>query len=243
MDFLRCLAPAGNGASRAVPLLPSRFAAEQPLRAVSSPPDTIRDHSEADMPDGAREAPVLSTFDQGIDAPRGEPARTQPRAERQREATPPGHRERASHEHAGPSDRRDRMPPPRPPDETESAGPLSSARAAPGRDRRAAIAPTASLTNPGRPRESDAAPLLRHAHSAVVASAVASPLSAIAVAARSAARADNRPVIHVAIDRIEVRTPAAPSRSAAPVPKRTRAAGVSLSEYLRGAPGRREVKR
>lgn len=59
----------------------------------------------------------------------------------------------------------------------------------------------------------------------------AAPLSEEAVASRQLEPVASQPVIHVTIDRIEVRAPAAPAR--APRARAAAAPSVSLSEYLR----------
>jgi hypothetical protein len=66
--------------------------------------------------------------------------------------------------------------------------------------------------------------------------AVLSPLSDAAVASRPRAPRDERPVIHVTIDRLEVRAPATPKaaverRKSRPLPSQ------SLADYLRGGAG------
>jgi len=68
----------------------------------------------------------------------------------------------------------------------------------------------------------------------------AAPLSDTAVASRMSTPHDERPVIHVTIDRIDVRAPAPDKLSTAMRRPRAEPA-VSLSEYLRrGAPGARQ---
>lgn len=68
----------------------------------------------------------------------------------------------------------------------------------------------------------------------------AAPLSDTAVASRMSTAQDERPVIHVTIDRIDVRVPA-PDRPGAAMRRARAEPGVSLSEYLRrGAPGARQ---
>jgi hypothetical protein len=67
---------------------------------------------------------------------------------------------------------------------------------------------------------------------------VTAPLTARALAMKAPAAADQRPVVHVTIDRIDVR---APAEAAAPKPpSRPRATtSVSLNDYLRGYDERR----
>jgi hypothetical protein len=59
------------------------------------------------------------------------------------------------------------------------------------------------------------------------------PMSAPALAERHAAAAEPRPVVHVTIDRIDVRAPAAPPRPATAPRVRNAAPSVSLADYLR----------
>jgi len=68
---------------------------------------------------------------------------------------------------------------------------------------------------------------------------VVRPLSATALAGRALAPTAPPPVVHVTIDRIDVRAPAAPARPSA-APRRARAPSVSLGDYLRGPAGRRQ---
>ena len=63
--------------------------------------------------------------------------------------------------------------------------------------------------------------------------ALPAPLSPAAVATHAARQANHRPVIHVTIDRIDVRAPASPP-AALPARRRAAAPRTSLSEYLRG---------
>jgi hypothetical protein len=58
------------------------------------------------------------------------------------------------------------------------------------------------------------------------------PLSSNVVAARAESRSDARPVIHVTIDRIEVRAPSAPERPSSR-PRVRSTTSASLSDYLR----------
>jgi hypothetical protein len=68
----------------------------------------------------------------------------------------------------------------------------------------------------------------------------AAPLSDTAVASRMSTSRDERPIIHVTIDRIDVRAPA-PDKPGTAVRRPRAEPAVSLSEYLRrGAPGVRQ---
>ena len=66
-----------------------------------------------------------------------------------------------------------------------------------------------------------------------------SPLSDQTVASRAASTRDERPIIHVTIDRIEVRAPSAERKSAPDKPRAKQAPSISLAEYLRGRAGGR----
>lgn len=59
------------------------------------------------------------------------------------------------------------------------------------------------------------------------------PLSQAAVASRSVDKTPVRPVVHVTIDRIEVRMPPAPARAAPAARYRVVPASPSLGDYLR----------
>jgi hypothetical protein len=61
---------------------------------------------------------------------------------------------------------------------------------------------------------------------------VARPLSAAVLAERPRQETNARPVIHVTIDRIEVRSQAA-AKQASPARRRTSEPAVSLTDYLR----------
>jgi hypothetical protein len=68
------------------------------------------------------------------------------------------------------------------------------------------------------------------------APATATPLSDVAVAGRAHAPREERPVIHVTIDRLEVRAPAVP-KAAVERPKSRPLPSQSLADYLRGDAG------
>jgi hypothetical protein len=61
------------------------------------------------------------------------------------------------------------------------------------------------------------------------------PLSAATVALHASPASESAPVIHVSIDRIEVRTPAQPAKAKAPRPRAPQT--QSLADYLRGRKG------
>lgn len=68
---------------------------------------------------------------------------------------------------------------------------------------------------------------------------VQSPLSEQTVASRATNTRDERPIIHVTIDRIDVRAPSAERKSASDKPRTKQAPSVSLAEYLQGRAGGR----
>jgi hypothetical protein len=74
-----------------------------------------------------------------------------------------------------------------------------------------------------------------HGSAAILAHLVrpGSPMSEASLAQRVVRARDQRPVIHVTIDRIDVRAPAAAQRPAAPARARAAAPSVSLSDFLR----------
>ena len=65
------------------------------------------------------------------------------------------------------------------------------------------------------------------------------PLSEQTIASHAASTRDERPIIHVTIDRIEVRAPSAERKSVSDKPRTKQAPSVSLAEYLRGRAGGR----
>jgi hypothetical protein len=112
-----------------------------------------------------------------------------------------------------------------------------------GPDRLVSPVPTAAVVPAAaRPAPRVEAPsgVRAFAHPTRGALSPARPLSNATLAARLDQRSEQRPVIHVTIDRIEVRAPAA-AACAVPLPKSRAVSGVSLSDYLRGgAPTRGE---
>jgi hypothetical protein len=65
------------------------------------------------------------------------------------------------------------------------------------------------------------------------------PLSQQALASRVLSQSDRPPIVHVTIDRVDVRAPAAPERPAPRTRSRTATAG-SLTDYLRARPAGRQ---
>jgi hypothetical protein len=226
MDFLRGLAPRRDGdASWAVPVVPSRFSESRPLLLAAPPPvHTPGLDTEVAQPlppvMRARTAPPTSrpAHDSAVTeapAPTAAIALQAARPERAQDLDvrpivlrqPPARVITAPLvEHASASEisRRDTEPPPA----ARAATPLVLARV------------TARLAGTPAVERTDAA------------ATVSAPLSAAALAERPAPAAAP-PVIHVTIDRIEVRAPAASRPAAAPARSRAHAASVSLTDYLR----------
>jgi hypothetical protein len=223
MDFLRRLAPPRDGdSSRAVAVLPSRFASEVPLRSVPSEIVTAAD----DVP----HTPIAI-----LRAADAEPAR-----HTQTVATPPAPRKAldpvtiattppvSAAVPERPATARESMRPARPihrPVTVDAPVPPLHRDAAPVATEQSPRAPVAST----RPIPATARP--------TITPPPARPLSPQAVTARTGAREPPRPVIHVTIDRIDVRAPATPARAPTPTQPRAASPSVSLADYLRG--GRR----
>lgn len=235
-------AAAGDGAVRAA--LPSRFepmraSALDPWDASITEPDSATSGMSADLAAtlfesiSPEEAPRRPRGDRGMTAvpalpasPEGRPA---PLHENSAQASPrsPLHPTARSIESGQPSARGQRSRP----DHPQDAGPPSL--------------PPQPLRHFAFTEPTEGGPILPARRSTVsdlaarFASAAipedAAPLRAETVAAHTIATTAIAPVIHVTIDRLEVRAPAAPR----PQPARTgtRAPSVSLADYLRGAGG------
>jgi hypothetical protein len=228
MEFLRALAPSHAAAkTRAVPVVRSRFEDSQPLTRLPAP------HAETptqDTPGDPREILHLS-----------EPAR-----EDDTGRPVPADRDVADRDVVVPADSRVATSPvPGQPLVRSTLQPVHvRAAAVTGgrRDRTEQIhavphanAPLAFL----RASHPVSAPLQTPAAAIGVTIAQAAgsipgrgPLSSVAVAERTASRSDVRPVIHVTIDRIDVRAPSAPERTSSRPRSRSNTSG-SLGDYLR----------
>ena len=99
-------------------------------------------------------------------------------------------------------------------------------------------APTIGLLTPTQPGEGDPgqSPPERDAAPLVLGERPFAPLSAGAVAGRGDRHREADPVIHVTIDRIDVRA-STPARPVQPSRRRPVEPSLSLSEFLRGDPG------
>lgn len=218
MDFLRRLATArATDAARAVAVLPSRFAGENPLRA------TIGQARLAHRLDDGETSLSLDAIPAGHAAQRDPVAGVQPAQAAPRTLASHGNGEATSSTHAATEapaiDAADsRVFPHRHganPERAEPANLEPRGRAAPlaaGRGFQVAAAPA-------QPR-------------------VAPPLSEALLAQRTLQSRDESPVVHVTIGRIDVvaNTAPAPAVRRSPAPRRST---VTLAEYLRGGSGSR----
>ncbi|MBI3529346.1 MAG: hypothetical protein HY067_15430 [Betaproteobacteria bacterium] len=225
MDFLRRLAPPREGdRARAVAVLPSRFAGDAPLRSASTPSDVLVTFDDAPAPSSAQTpSPEMYTA-----APERFIARTAQRAPVGPEAVD-GAQPVASAPldtpHVPPRESTSLMRPTLRAANADAAVPTWRHDAV-AHDEHAAMHAKAIAAAPAQARPDSEPP--------VVAPHIVSPLSHGAVAARAHPAAVPRPVIHVTIDRIDVRAPAVPSH-AAPAKRASAAPSVSLADYLRGS--------
>jgi hypothetical protein len=153
------------------------------------------------------------------------PPRTAPAAQ-----DPPPRRARADDRDARPPVRRVHLRAPRR-DAAVAAPPLADAPPAlpppgrlPGLRIDAEVAPSVKQAGPPAPTTEHPAP---------------APLSEAAIASRVTTAQDSRPVIHVTIDRIDVRAAEASKPAAAAAKPAQRRPTVSLADYLRREPGGR----
>jgi len=230
MDFARRLAPMHDGdASRAMAVLPSRFAGEREGAAAL---DSAADHGEPPW----REAGATPQMAERSDASApsrhdglapaqaaGAPAITTPRS-----APSVKVRVDAGRQHEGPS----------------ATAPMASVAA------RASVAATphempSSIATSAVPHTAElsgadaapATPMRAIAAGAMpIAPTTRQPLSDAVLAARHAIE-PSRPVVHVTIDRIDVRAPSTAAREAATPRPRQTASSVSLGDYLRQRSG------
>jgi hypothetical protein len=225
MNFLRALAPShATAKTRAVAVVPSRFEDSDPLvhlpaanvaaTPVPDPAEDLRDVTRVGV--SAREdntgRPTPADRDVVIAAIRG-PVATSP-------APDQTHARSTS----------------QPLDVRAAAGTLEGAE----RADHARPVPYANERLPfprgaqpvGTPLPAPAAASSRHVVDVAEPRHDRGPLSSSAVAARVASRGETPPVIHVTIDRIDVRAPSAPERAESRPRPRSNATG-SLSDYLR----------
>jgi hypothetical protein len=251
MNFLQRLAPARPGdPTRAVAAMPPRFESERPLRdAVPIAPSA---GGEMDLGSGESEQPAEPERMGPVEERQG---RAIPLEARQARAIP-------QHESADwtqvprPPTRSSDAP------ASGAGGERARGLRAPKEDSPAIRAEPRSERNaprplspppprgspPSDPKPSPLAPMTRAPHRVQPAtmaqaqpvtaapadtSSSSTPLSKATLAVRASHGPEPRPVIHVTIDRIEVRAPAAAPRSAPPS-QPAPAPGVSLGDYLRG---------
>lgn len=244
MDFLRRLAPLPEGdTTRAVAALPSRFASESPLRApavaakskpiskgvalariprLTSASGTM--HTSADSAGAHRplqpEPAGQSAIERLVTDPR-------PLAMSRPADAAPAHREGRYESIAPRSTVRPQT------QGIDAEGPRQVMHSGPRGPELEAYAGFITETSAvaAAPVQPQRMPSVGSAP--VVPTRMVSPLSEAALATRTTQAREQRPVIHVTIDRIEVRAPASPERRAAPVKPRAASPTVSLSDYLR----------
>ena len=222
MDFLRGLAPTrGGDTQRAVPLLPSRFSGLRPLTIVTA-------EAGSDARDDVRDASSMSPSGSTLPVE----ARSRQSEREVSRGSSPGAAPAADVRHVTDGGA---------PQPTLMSSSAVVGSAVPRRQRTIArniglvpveqpvVSPIATPQSETRAPEPHV--VRESATSRNVTASISYPLSPAAVAERSVAKADARPVIHVTIDRIEVRAPAEPQ---APPPRTPgRARSVSLTDYLR----------
>jgi hypothetical protein len=233
MAFVRSLAPArAVDAGRAVAVLPSRFASDRPLRFLDGPSPVVASGSSAGEaarievrspgPQGDElESPARSLVERPSATERPSVDRTTSR----RETTA-----KVRDDDAGSSS--GSHPPHRSADEPPVL--TLSRRGDVGARRGGDAAPMASSAPV---IQSDAVAAQARDEEPTIASVARSraahaPLSQAVLASRAVQAADRRPVIHVTIERIDVRAPATSSPPPAVKPSAAKPS-VSLNEYLR----------
>lgn len=218
MDFLRRLAPLRDtDATRAVAVLPSRFASEGPTRAAGAAPVSQRSLGEGAFAP-AQEAitshpPAVARAEQRLQGA-AEPARAEP-----------------LHPHGVQPKLSERWLP------AARAIPVAAARAS---DDRKPVSPHRVLATDAQSLAAApvAAPEVHASPVPPLRDRVNPPLSQAVVAQRASSSRDESPVVHVTIGRIDVvaGTPTPPARRS---PKAPRAPTVALADYLRAGNGSR----
>ena len=233
MDFLRALAPSRAAArTRALPVVPSRFDSERPMAHVmktaanetpaQDPADGVRD--VARVPESAREHGVewaSLTDEAAVTAKSDERFATSPRVEQARTRSmsrPPQVRAEVNTR-----DTAERAGQVRPlPPASHAVAVARAGQTVTTSQREPTVTIGRRVSNTEGPPNGDG------------------PLSSGAVAARVVPPAEIRPVIHVTIDRIDVRAPSGPERASSRPRHRSHSSG-SLTDYLRtrqtGRPG------
>jgi hypothetical protein len=231
MDFLRGLAPRRDGdSSWAAPVLPSRFSGLRPLSVElpgsDAPAGVVADSAREPSPQDLRGAARMQQWQSPPDRPASNVVPVVA-------ATPPDQPVPATHHHH----HHERLavervltpvaPPPR-------VGGIITRPAMPAPAGQATVLRTEMPAVEARPTR----PVARRQPLPQTAM-VSAPLSAAAVAERKVTQINPRPVIHVTIDRIEVRAPAGTRPAARPARTRETAPTLSLRDYLRGPGDRR----
>jgi hypothetical protein len=229
MDFLRALAPSDHGAAtRATALLPSRFSGVQPLRGKAFTMDT----SEAS-------SPVSDvTLVDATPSTSGEQTVRRSERERARVIGPESTRTAAVSPTTQGSERAQSLERRLSASHARHERPAGTAGDV-GRDRGDARPSSIQQIVRHRGRETSLARPVVSASlpESAPARPIVQPLSAAALVERPAGRAERRPIVHVTIDRIEVRAPATPMRSTPSERPRATTPRISLGEYLRGPRG------
>lgn len=210
MDFLKRLAPAREqDASRAVAVVPSRFASVRPLRVpavhLTSRADATRTEQEIADPD-ALDLAIRPGAGEGsfpIEASPPSNADEMPGLPQLRSVT-------EQHVAQGPDSR--------------PSNPSPSVDAARVRPTRGAV-PSGALPSV-QAVPTPAGPVTR-------AAPPMAPISAASLVARERPAQSDRTIVHVTIDRIDVRAPSPDRPAEKPAKRRNDAPRVSLAEYLR----------
>jgi hypothetical protein len=225
MNFLRQLAPAwARDATRAVAALPSYFERVAPLRLAAV--TAASSASSEATPLRASETTHVQAADTG-GADRDRAPRT----------PVPVHRRSGDQIGEGHSATCDLAP--RTSDERErlTGRHAATSRQAVAPDTAAPIAHTRSRVIADIPAGARAAtgssPRVRLPETPKMLLAPAQPMSQAALAGRIARETRQPPVVHVTIDRIDVRAPTPAERAAPPSKRQTAAPSVSLGDYLR----------
>lgn len=241
MDFLRSLAPnQGNARQRAVAAVRSRFEAARPIQSM---PPTTSD-GDGDEGNSAAETPLVRDATLGVSATRIIAPNT---------TTPLG-AARDTRAPVDPTDHRTQTGRPRMevhstvdiPEQTREVA--MDVLRAPVRhvmsQRLEPVAGRVQLSTPELERRSrltniHVVPALASVVRTTHVPADERPLSRQAVLSRIEQPGERRPIVHVTIDRIDVRAPAAPERAASRSRTRSSSSNGSLAEYLRARqPGR-----
>jgi hypothetical protein len=211
MDFLKRLAPAREQeGSRAVAVLPSRFASLRPLR-------TSRAHwtPAEERTGGERESVALEQFDPVVPSRSDDSLRVVENrmAARDVDVAEPW--------------RIRQGPDPQVREGSDPERNISAPRVDNTEPRATSVAVSARSMPPARTAPMPTRPVPREAPPRA-------PISAASIAARERTMQGDTTVVHVTIDRIDVRAPSADRLAEQPAKRRKEPPRVSLAEYLRG---------